>query len=102
MIMDKYLGEIYISSYQTYKELKVRQNWLSSEIFRLRREDYLTKEEEKLLEKYEVEKETNAGKLQLLDEFQNDPFKKLLEPPKISKPPEVGNPIGIIGAYLFR
>jgi small-conductance mechanosensitive channel len=70
-------------------------------VFKLKRKESLTKEEKKLLEKYEVERETNAGKLRLLDEFQKDPFKKLLEPPKIPKSPEVGNPIEIIGAFSF-
>ncbi len=89
------------SSYRTYKELKNRQSWLNGEVFKLKRKENLTKEEKKLLEQYEIERETNAGKLQLLSEFQNDPFKKLLEPPKIPKTPEVGNPIGIIGAISY-
>jgi small-conductance mechanosensitive channel len=89
------------SSYQTYRELKNRQSWLNREVFKLKRKEHLSKDEKKLLEKYEIERETNAGKLQLLSEFQSDPFKKLLEPPKIPKAPEVGNPIGIIGALSF-
>jgi small-conductance mechanosensitive channel len=89
------------SSYKTYNELKKRQSWLNGEVFKLKRKEHLSKKEKKLLEKYEIERETNAGKLQLLSEFQNDPFKKLLEPPKIPKIPEVGNPVGIIGALSF-
>jgi small-conductance mechanosensitive channel len=89
------------SSYQTYKELKARQSWLNGQVFKLKRKDKLTEKEKKLLEKYELERETNGGKLQLLSEFQNDPFKKLLEPPKIPDVPDVGNPFSIIGAFSF-
>jgi small-conductance mechanosensitive channel len=89
------------SSYQTYLELKKRQEQLITEIFRLRHKKALTPEEEKRLEEYRRERQTNEGKLQLLAEFQRDPFKKLLEPPAIKDIPTVGNPFGIISAISF-
>ncbi|WP_457602239.1 mechanosensitive ion channel family protein [Nitratifractor sp.] len=89
------------SSYRTYRELQKRQDWLLKEIFRLQHKKSLTPEEKKRLESYRIERQTNAGKLQLLQEFQTDPFKKLLEPPKIPKEPEIGNPISIISAFSY-
>ena len=89
------------SNYHTYKDLKARQEKLVSEIFRLKRLKNRTPEEEHLLESYEVERQTNEGKLQLLEEFQSDPFRKLLEPPKIEDAPQIGNPFGIITAVSY-
>ena len=89
------------SSYQTYLELKNRQERLRSEIFRLKHKKELSPGEKKKLEEYTQERQTNDGKLQLLSEFQKDPFKKLLEPPTIKEIPTVGNPFSIIGAISF-
>jgi small-conductance mechanosensitive channel len=89
------------SSYQTYLELKKRQEKLVTEIFHLRHKKELSPEEKKRLEEYRLERQTNEGKLQLLAEFQRDPFKKLLEPPAIKDVPTVGNPFGIISAISF-
>ena len=89
------------SNYQTYQELKERQDRLVAEIFRLRKKKELTPEEKKRLEEYRLERQTNQGKLQLLAEFQRDPFKKLLEPPQTGEVPKIGNPFGIIGALSY-
>jgi small-conductance mechanosensitive channel len=89
------------SNYQTYQELKNRQDWLVGEIFRLRRLKNPSEEEKKRLERYRLERQTNEGKLQLLAEFQRDPFQKLLEPPKTGEVPQIGNPFGIISAISY-
>ena len=89
------------SSYRTYRELKKRQDWLVGEIFRLKKKKKLSEEESKRLEAYQQERQTNVGKLQLLSEFQEDPFKKLLEPPKIEEAPVIGNPFSIISAISY-
>jgi small-conductance mechanosensitive channel len=89
------------SNYQTYQELKNRQEKLVAEIFRLRHKKNLSPEEKKRLEEYRLERQTNEGKLQLLAEFQRDPFKKLLEPPATGEPPKIGNPFSIISAISY-
>ncbi|WP_456431129.1 mechanosensitive ion channel family protein [Nitratifractor sp.] len=89
------------SGYRTYTELLDRQRWLVGEIFRLKHKKTLTPEEREKLESFEKERQTNEGKLTLLGEFQKDPFKRLLEPPKIEEPPHIGNPFGIITALSY-
>ncbi|WP_456392084.1 mechanosensitive ion channel domain-containing protein [Nitratifractor sp.] len=89
------------SNYQTYRELQKRQNWLLGEIFRLKKKKDLSPRERALLEEYSQERQTNEGKLQLLDEFRRDPFKKLLEPPATGEPPKIGNPFSIISAISY-
>ncbi len=89
------------SSYKTYQALKKRQDRLIHDIFQLQHKKILSPEERERLEKAQQERQTNVGKLQLLSEFQHDPFKKLLEPPEIAEPPNVGNPIGIISALSY-
>ena len=89
------------SNYQTYQELKERQDKLVADIFHLRRKKHLTPEEQKRLEAYRMERQTNQGKLQLLAEFQRDPFKKLLAPPPTGELPKIGNPFSIISAISY-
>ncbi|ADV46540.1 mechanosensitive ion channel family protein [Nitratifractor salsuginis] len=89
------------SSYKTYEALRKRQDQLIREIFRLKHKPTLTPEEQKELEKEILERQTNVGKLQLLSEFQHDPFKKLLEPPETGDVPVIGNPFGIISAISY-
>ncbi len=89
------------SNYRTYRELQGRQNRLLGEIFRLKKKKNLTPREREQLEAYLQERQTNEGKLQLLDEFRRDPFKKLLEPPATGEPPKIGNPFSIISAISY-
>ncbi len=89
------------SSYATYQALKKRQEKLVHEIFKLKHKPKLTPEEQQKLEAYTLERQTNVGKLQLLHEFQSDPFKKLLEPPATGEVPQIGNPFGIITAFSY-
>jgi len=89
------------SSYATYQALKKRQEELIHRIFKLRHKARLTPEEQQKLEAYSLERQTNVGKLQLLNEFQHDPFKKLLEPPATGEIPKIGNPFGIITAFSY-
>jgi small-conductance mechanosensitive channel len=42
------------------------------------------------------------GKLQLLKEYEADPFKKFLTPPVIDEVPTVGNPIAVISAISYQ
>ena len=89
------------SNYKTYKELQARQNKLRAKIFMLQSLKEPTKKQKRELENYQVELHTNEGKLQLLKEFQNDPFKKMFKPPIIKEPPKIGNPIAIISALSY-
>ncbi|WP_292654292.1 mechanosensitive ion channel domain-containing protein [Nitratifractor sp.] len=89
------------SSYATYQRLKKRQDELIHEIFKLKHKPKLTPQEQKKLEAYILERQTNVGKLQLLNEFQHDPFKRLLEPPATGETPHIGNPFGIITAFSY-
>jgi len=89
------------SNYRTYKELKLKQEKIRAKVFLLESLKEPTKEQKSQLEKYRIELHTNEGKLQLLKEFQNDPFKKLLKPPQIKDAPKIGNPIAIISALSY-
>jgi len=90
------------SNYLTYKELKNRQETLYKENFRLSKRKQRSAEQEKRYKSNSVELKTIEGKLALLKEFQADPFKRLIEPPAIGEVPEVGNPVGILGAVSYK
>ena len=42
------------------------------------------------------------GKLQLLKEYEKDPFKKFLTPPDIENVPNIENPLAVIGALSYK
>ncbi len=101
-LLDNNIWSKIYSNYHTYKELKKQQVTLNAKIKRLEKMRKLTTKQKKQLENYESEKITLLGKLQLLKEYEKDPFKKFLTPPGIGDIPEVENPIAVIGALSFK
>jgi hypothetical protein len=90
------------SNYTTYQDLRKRFDTLSKRIYILSNTKSLTPDEEKELHSAQLERETLQGKLQLLKEYQENPFQKLLSPPKIEDSPPIGNPFAIIGAISYK
>ena len=90
------------SNYHTYKDLKKQQLIIDADIIHLEKKKKRTKKEIKLLELNKEKKVTLEGKLALLKEYENDPFRKFLMPPVIEEVPSVGNPLVIIGALSYQ
>jgi small-conductance mechanosensitive channel len=90
------------SNYHTYQELKKKQILLDTKIKRLEKRKKLSKNQEEDLEEYTAQRSVLVGKLQLLKEYEKDPFKKFLTPPDIGNIPEVGNPFAVIGALSYK
>jgi small-conductance mechanosensitive channel len=90
------------SNYQTYQKLKDREEKLYKKNYRLKRIKHPAKSEEETYKKNSIELQTLKGKLELLKEFEKDPFKRVIEPPEIGDIPEGGNPVGILGAVSFK
>jgi len=90
------------SNYHTYKELKKESESLNADIARLESRRQLTKKQKDVLEKEKEKIATLTGKLELLKEYEKDPFAKLLTPPSIDEVPHVGNPFAVIGALSFQ
>jgi small-conductance mechanosensitive channel len=75
---------------------------LDDEIAKLTMVKQKSKDEQASLENAQNNKATLTGKLQLLEEYEKDPFKKFLTPPDIGTVPHVENPLAVIGALSFR
>jgi small-conductance mechanosensitive channel len=90
------------SNYHTYQELKKQQVTLDAQIERLEQIKKPTKAQKTQLENAQADKITLVGKLQLLKEYEKDPFKKFLTPPEIGEVPTVGNPFAVIGALSYQ
>jgi len=90
------------SNYHTYKELKKQQMLLNMKIAHLEKKKRLSKEQKDNLEELKNNEITLKGKLRLLKEYEKDPFKKFLTPPKIEDVPSVENPFAIIGALSYK
>lgn len=95
------LAKIY-SNYSTLKVLQKEYEAIQKSINSLKLKKRLTEADQVLLGNLMLESETLRGKLELLSEYEKDPFKKFLEPPKIEEVPTVGNPFAIIGAISYR
>jgi len=90
------------SNYHTYKELKKEKLMLDVKISALNKKKKLTKEEKVEIEREKKEKRTLEGKLNLLEEYENNPFEKFLAPPTIDDVPTVTNPFAVIGALSYQ
>ncbi len=90
------------SNYHTYKELEEQQITLDAEIERLGKIKKSTKEEKEALQNAQDNMITLLGKLQLLKEYEKDPFKKFLTPPALDAVPKVESPFAVIGAISYR
>ena len=90
------------SNYHTYQELKKQRLVLDANIKRLEKIKKRSQKQKEELQNAQESKITLLGKLQLLKEYEKDPFKKSLTPPAIGDVPNVGNPFAVIGALSYR
>ena len=89
------------SNYHTYEELKSQKIHLDDQIVILDNKYQRTEAEEEAFEKLKAQRSILVGKLQLLKEYENNPFKKFLSPPEITDIPTVGNPFAIISVLSY-
>jgi len=105
--LDKTLAENNIwskiySNYHTYNELKKQEIFIDADIAKLENKKRLTKKQKLSLMSEKEKKATLTGKLQLLKEYEEDPFKKFLTPPSLEGVPSVTNPFAVIGALSYQ
>ena len=97
---DNIWAKIY-SNYHIYEELKSQKIHLDDQIIILDNKYQRTEAEEKGFEKLKGQRTILVDKLQLLKEYENNPFKKFLNPPDIADIPTVGNPFAIISVISY-
>ncbi|MBN2825134.1 MAG: mechanosensitive ion channel, partial [Campylobacterales bacterium] len=90
------------SNYRTYEKLKAQNEQLDKDIKRLEHFKSLTTKQQKQLLNYQNEQKTVLGKLQLLQEYEKDPFEKLLKHNEIDEAPSIGNPIAVLNAISYQ
>ncbi len=100
-ILDNNIWTKIYSNYHTYIVLKKQAGPLSVKIKRLERMKQLTNKQIKQLEEFKRTQVTLFSKLQLLKEYEKDPFEKFLTPPVIDDIPNVESPFSIIGAISY-
>jgi len=90
------------SNYHLYKELKSQSAEIFQKIMTLESRFDLTQKELDELKELKSKQSIIRGKLQLLREYESDPFKRFLTPPKIADVPTVSNPIAVISAISYQ
>lgn len=104
-IDDELKNNIWITVYENYKNyqtLKNKKNTLDKEITRLERKSPENSERRTNLKALQDEREGVNNKLQLLGEYEDEPFKKLLSPNSIDDAPTISNPLAIFSALSYR
>ncbi|SFV50677.1 MscS family mechanosensitive ion channel [hydrothermal vent metagenome] len=97
---DNIWSKIY-SNYKTYMFLKKESDVTKAKISLLKKRRHLTPKQKDILEKYIADEQTINSKLQLLTEYENNPFQKLVKPEDIEEVPSVTNPFAILSALSF-
>ena len=100
-LLDNNIWSKIYSNYHVYQELKKDEELLSNKINKLSSIHQRTEKEEKKLDQAINERDILQGKLQLLKEYEKNPFKKFLTPPEIGETPTVGNPFAVISALSY-
>ncbi|KYJ87250.1 mechanosensitive ion channel domain-containing protein [Sulfurovum riftiae] len=100
-LLDNNIWSKIYSNYHVYQELKRDEEALNDRINELNRMHVRTAKEENELELAINERDILQGKLQLLKEYEKNPFKKFLTPPDIGETPTVGNPFAVISALSY-
>jgi len=90
------------SNYTTYQKLRKRFDELSKRIYKLTNTKDRTPSQDDELHSAKIERDTLRGKLQLLKEYRDNPFEKLMTPPKMDPVPDIGNPFAIISALSYE
>ncbi|MDD3774576.1 MAG: mechanosensitive ion channel [Sulfurovaceae bacterium] len=104
-IDDELKNNIWITVYENYKNyqtLQNKKNTLDKEITRLERKSPENSERRAKLKTLQDEREGINNKLQLLGEYEDEPFKKLLSPNLIDNAPTISNPLAIFSALSYR
>ena len=89
------------SAFIQHKELLDTKLQKEQEIKKLKAKKYLTKEEKERLAKLQSEYKIIKDKINLIKNFEKDPFKNLIAPPSLDNRPEVKNPFALIGALSY-
>ena len=100
----KELNSEWIKTYSGFiarKELLDRKEELENSIKKLKSLKSLTQIQQKRLKNYETEKKILEDKINLVKNFEKDPFKKLIAPPSLNDAPKVDNPFSIITALSY-
>ena len=101
-ILDNNIWSKIYSNYHIYIELKKEKAVLDGQINILGDKHQRSEKENEALDILKNKRSILTGKLQLLKEYERDPFKKFLTPPVIEDVPTVGNPIAVISAISYQ
>ena len=89
------------SGYITHKSLIDKEKNLSKKIAKLKKMKYTNPKQKALLEKLDKEDKILKDKINLIKDFDKDPFKKLITPPSLSNAPEITNPFSLITGLSY-
>jgi len=90
------------SNHERYQLLTLNLSELDNKIAVLEKKHTLSMEDKEKLKSYIREYQLIEGKLSLLKEYRDNPFKNIVKPPTIEKEPAITNPIDIITALSFE
>jgi len=88
-------------AYIQHKELLDTQKKINQKIKKLKNRKKLSKEQKKELKRLQNELKIITDKINLIKNFEKEPFKALIAPPPLNNKPEVKNPFALINALSY-
>ncbi len=89
------------SAYITHKSLINKKREIESKLKRYKSLRSLTKLQIKRVAKLKKELEVINNKINLIKDFEKDPFKKLIAPPELNDAPKISNPFAIVNGLSY-
>ena len=89
------------SAYITHKSLINKKREIEAKLKRYKSLRSLTKLQIKRVAKLKKELEVINNKINLIKDFEKDPFKKLIAPPELNDAPKISNPFAIVNGLSY-
>jgi len=89
------------SAYISHKNLIDKKEDIKVKIDKYKSLKYLTKKQKKDLEKLKKELKVLNDKINLVKDFEKEPFQKIITPPALTDAPKITNPFAIISGFSY-
>ncbi len=89
------------SAYISHKKLIDKKDAIERKIKRYKSLKSLTKKQKKLLEDLKRDLKVLNDKINLVKDFEKEPFQKIITPPELTDAPKITNPFAIISGFSY-
>ncbi len=89
------------SAYISHKDLIDKKESIQNKITKYKSLKSLTKKQKKILKELKKELKVVEDKINLVKDFEKDPFQNIISPPELTDAPKITNPFAIISGFSY-